>query len=33
MARGLFASYAEALAMRDSIRCRELMRSQWYREI
>jgi hypothetical protein len=30
--RGLFASYAEALAMRDSVRCRNLMRSQWYRE-
>src|ERR1039457_2337570 len=30
--RGLFASYAEALAMRDSVRCRDLMRSQWYRE-
>lgn len=30
--RGLFASYAEALAMRDSVRCRDLMRSQWYQE-
>lgn len=28
--RALFASYAEALAMRDSVRCRDLMRSQWY---
>jgi hypothetical protein len=25
--RGLFASYAEALAMGDSVRCRDLMRS------
>jgi hypothetical protein len=30
--RALFASYAQDLALRDSVRCRDLMRSQWYRE-
>jgi len=29
--RALFASYAQDLANRDSVRCRDLMRSQWYR--
>src|SRR5580698_3143509 len=30
--RGLFASYDFGLAMRDSVRCRALIESQWYRE-
>src|ERR1019366_7095430 len=30
--RGLFASYDGGLATRDSVRCRALMESQWYRE-
>ena len=29
--RGLFASYAYDLAERDSVRCRTLIRSDWYR--
>lgn len=29
--RGLFASYAYDLAERDSVRCRALIRSDWYR--
>ncbi len=29
--RGLFASYNIGLAVRDSVRCRELMESPWYR--
>lgn len=28
--RSLFASYAEALAVRDSVRCRDLIESDWY---
>jgi predicted phage terminase large subunit-like protein len=30
--RGLFASYDHGLAMRDSVRCRSLFESPWYRE-
>jgi hypothetical protein len=30
--RGLFASYDGGLATRDSVRCRALMESQWYRD-
>src|ERR1035441_1455474 len=30
--RGLFASYDGGLTTRDSVRCRALMESQWYRE-
>ena len=30
--RGLFASYDSGLATRDSVRCRALMESAWYRE-
>lgn len=30
--RGLFSSYAMELAIRDSVRCRDLVRSDWYRE-
>lgn len=30
--RGLFASYALELAIRDSVRCRDLIQSPWYRE-
>jgi predicted phage terminase large subunit-like protein len=30
--RWLFASYAEQLAVRDSVRCRRLLESRWYRE-
>jgi predicted phage terminase large subunit-like protein len=30
--RGLFASYDGGLSTRDSVRCRALMESQWYRE-
>ena len=30
--RGLFASYAGDLAIRDSLRCRDLITSKWYRE-
>ena len=30
--RGLFASYDGGLATRDSVRCRMLIESQWYRE-
>src|ERR1035441_5276598 len=29
--RWLFASYAAALAIRDSVKCRRLMESPWYR--
>jgi predicted phage terminase large subunit-like protein len=31
--RGLFASYDGGLATRDSVRCRALIESQWYREM
>lgn len=30
--RSLFASYALELALRDSVRCRDLVTSEWYRE-
>lgn len=30
--RGLFASYSLDLAIRDSVRCRDLLQSDWYRE-
>jgi len=30
--RGLFCSYAEDLAVRDSVRCRSLLESEWYME-
>jgi predicted phage terminase large subunit-like protein len=30
--RGLFASYAEALAVRDAVRARTLLESDWYQE-
>lgn len=30
--RGQFASYKLELALRDSVKCRALMQSQWYRE-
>jgi predicted phage terminase large subunit-like protein len=30
--RALFASYAKELATRDSVRCRDLVRSDWYRD-
>jgi predicted phage terminase large subunit-like protein len=30
--RGLFASYAEDLALRDSVRCRNVVSSEWYRQ-
>ncbi|RYG34929.1 hypothetical protein EON81_14200 [bacterium] len=30
--RTLFASYALELAMRDSLRCRDLIKSEWYQE-
>ena len=30
--RGLFASYTRDLAVRDSLRCRDLMGSPWYRQ-
>jgi predicted phage terminase large subunit-like protein len=29
--RGLFSSYAQDLALRDSVRCRSLITSDWYR--
>jgi hypothetical protein len=31
-ARWLFSSYREPLATRDSVRCRRLVESDWYRE-
>src|SRR5258708_1464503 len=31
--RALFASYAAELAIRDSVRCRSLIESEWYREM
>ncbi|GAC1516238.1 MAG: hypothetical protein NVS1B11_36340 [Terriglobales bacterium] len=30
--RGMFGSYSTELAIRDSVRCRDLMQSQWYQE-
>lgn len=30
--RGLFSSYAYELAERDSVRCRSLIRSDWYQQ-
>ncbi len=30
--RGIFSAYAGELALRDSLRCRALIESQWYRE-
>ena len=30
--KAIFASYAEKLSVRDSLRCRDLIQSQWYRE-
>ena len=30
--RWLFASYAMAISTRDSVKCRDIMRSSWYRE-
>lgn len=30
--RGLFSSYAMELAIRDSVRCRDLLTSEWYRK-
>lgn len=30
--RWLFASYAESLAMRDSVKCRDILTSDWYQQ-
>jgi len=30
--QAIFASYADKLSVRDSLRCRDLIQSQWYRE-
>lgn len=30
--RGMFSSYSQDLSVRDSVKCRALMESQWYRE-
>ncbi len=31
--RMLFASYAESLALRDSVKCRNILESEWYRDV